>query len=275
MVKFFMKSNKILKIFNIICLSIAVISLLVLGIQKIVNSQKAPEQLALVQNRGKLIVGTKFDSKPFGFVDKDGKLKGFDVDLSRELAKRLLGSPEAIEFKKVTSSNRIFTLTAGEIDFIAATMTINDKRKKVVDFSTPYYVAGEAIMVPKGSSIYGITDLNNKKVGVVMGSTSEDSIRDIAPVAIIIGFKTYPEVLNSIKSGKLDAIMADDTILKEFVTDNTGYKVLNRRYTEEPYGLAYRKDQDSYTFQDEVNQALEDIKADGTLNMIKHKWIKN
>lgn len=228
-----------------------------------------------MKERGKIVVGVKYDSKPFGFVDEDKKLKGFDVDISREIARRLLGNPDDVEFQQVTSSNRIFALTSGTVDMVAATMTINDKRKKIVDFSVPYFVAGQAIMVPKNSAIHTLKDLKGKKVIVVLGSTSEKNVRDVVPDAIIQGFRTYTDAFSAMRAGRGDALTTDDTILAGFLSEDRSFKILPERYTQEPYGIGFKKGKDSESFQQVVNMAISQMNADGTLKQLKRKWISS
>lgn len=229
--------------------------------------------LQKIKERGKLVVGVKFDSKPFGFIDSDQQLKGFDVELVKEIAYRILGDREAVEFKQVNASNRIFSLTSGAIDMVAATMTITEKRKNIVDFSNPYYIAGQAIMAPKKSDIHNAKDLNGKRVIVVLGSTSEKNVRLLAPKAIIKGFRTYTEAYSALKAGRADVMTTDDTILAGFIMEDPSFKMLKGRFTKEPYGLGFRKGPSSQNLKRVVNIALEGIKADGTLRKITRKWM--
>src|SRR5204862_3094110 len=103
--------------------------------------------LGEIKKRDKMLVGVKTDFPPFGSVDASGKNIGFDIDLAYELAKAMLGDPNKMELVSVTSGNRIPYLQSGKIDIIVATVTINDERKKVVEFSEPYFLSGALILV--------------------------------------------------------------------------------------------------------------------------------
>jgi len=232
------------------------------------------DTLGRIKERGKIVVGVKYDSKPFGFLDKNNQVQGFDIDVARELARTILGDPNAVEFKQVTSSNRIFMLTSDAIDMVVATMTINPKRLEVVDFSQPYYIAGQAIMIPQNSPIRGVKDLNNRKVIIVLGSTSEKNIRMMAPDAIIQGFRTYNDAFSALKAGRGEALTTDDSILYGFLDADNGYKILPERYTKEPYGIAIKKGPDTETLRMTIDEALYQMQKDGTLKQIKHKWVK-
>ncbi len=116
-----------------------------------------------VKARGKLIAGVKTDFPPFGFVDEKGVNKGFDVDMAKALAKGLFGKENAVEFVAVTSGNRIAFLTTNKIDIILASMTITEERKKVIDYSIPYFMSGHLILVQKDSKIEKYQDLAGKE----------------------------------------------------------------------------------------------------------------
>jgi putative glutamine transport system substrate-binding protein len=238
------------------------------------SNQPQLDKLEQIKQRGKLIVGVKFDSKPFGFVDENNQVQGFDIDVAKEIAKNLLGDSNAIEFKQVTSSNRIFMLTSDAVDIVIATMTINPKRLEVVDFSQPYYVAGQAIMIPENSDIRGIKDLNNKKVIIVLGSTSEKNIRMMAPDAVIQGFRTYNDAFSALKAGRGNALTTDDSILYGFLDTDKTFKILPQRYTKEPYGIAIKKGTETETLRMTIDEILYNMEKKGTFKQIKNKWVK-
>ena len=115
-----------------------------------------------------------------------GWVKGFDVDICREIAGKIFGDKNAIKFLQVTSSTRIFSITSGTVDFAAATMTITPKRKNIIDFSNPYYIAGQAIMVSKDSPVKAFSDLFGKKILGFNGQTRRcglyETRRDAGPL---------------------------------------------------------------------------------------------
>jgi polar amino acid transport system substrate-binding protein len=125
------------------------------------------------QKRGKLIVGVN-RLPPFGSVDASGKNVGFDVDVAYEFARALLGNPAKAELVSVTSGNRIPYLQSGKIDIIVATVTVTDERRKVVEFSEPYFLSGGLLLVPKASPINDMKDLNGRKVAIIGAITDQD-----------------------------------------------------------------------------------------------------
>lgn len=232
------------------------------------------DTLGKIKQRGKIIVGVKYDTKPFGYINENQELVGFDVDLAKSIAKNILGDENKIEFKQVTPSNRILALNSNQVDMIIATMTITPERKAVINFSSPYYMAGQAVLVPKDSKINAITDLNGKRVIIVFGSTSEKNLRIIAPNASIIGFKTYTSGFEALKQGRADALTSDDSILLGLAMDDQTVRLLPKRYTREPYGVGFKKDVSSQRLEECVNNILAGMKSSGELNQIKNKWIK-
>src|SRR6266545_8032148 len=111
----------------------------------------AGSTMARLQSAGKVTVGTKFDQPLFGLKNLEGKPEGFDVEIAKIIAGELGISPDSIQCVETVSANREPFIQQGKVDFVVATYTINDKRKQVVDFAGPYYVAGQDIMVKKGN----------------------------------------------------------------------------------------------------------------------------
>lgn len=235
------------------------------------NSDKLNLYESIIK-KDKMIVGISFESKPFGFKGTDGQIKGMEADLAREIAKRLLGDENKVIFKNVTSDERIKLAASGDVDMIISTMTITPERKKAVDFSNPYFVAGQVIGVRKDSKIDSIDDLINKKVIVVLGTTGEQNIKRLVPNALIQGYANNSDAINAFKSGFGDAITTDDSLLQGLVIDNGNYMILPKRLTKEPYGIAFRKSRHTVSFKNNVNRVINEIKFDGTLGNIKNKW---
>ena len=226
-----------------------------------------------ILKRGKIVVGVKYDTKPFGYINEKQKLVGFDVDLAKYIAKTLLGNENKIEFKQVTPSNRILALNSGQVDMIIATMTITPQRSAVVDFSAPYYFTGQSILVPKDSKITSMSGLNGKRVVIVFGSTAEKNLRLIAPEAQILGFKTYTSGYSALKEGRADAMTSDDTILIGFAMSDQSVKILPKKYSKEPYAIAFKKDATSTSLINKVNFVLKNMAQNGELDKLKDKWI--
>ena len=136
------------------------------------------DDLTTITQRDRLIVGIRNDAPPFGFKDKNGFTVGYDADLARLIAKGILGDEKKVEFVPVTASNRIMKLNSGEVDCLIATMSITTQRQQFLNFSTPYYMAGQAILVRSSSKATSLRDFTGKKLIIVFGSTSEKNLRN-------------------------------------------------------------------------------------------------
>lgn len=225
-----------------------------------------------IMKKDNITVGISFDSKPFGFKDSDGQIKGLEADLAREIADRLLGSRGKIVFKDITTQERINAASSGIVDMVISTMTITPQRKKMVDFSDPYFVAGQVICVRKDSKIDSLYDLINKRVIVILGTTGEKNIKRFAPNALIQGYSSNSEAINAFKEGYGEAITTDDALLQGLVLENNDYIILPERLTKEPYGIAFRKAKQTKALKKNINNIINDMKKDGTLGNIEDKW---
>lgn len=228
-----------------------------------------------VIKKNKIVVGTSFDSKPFSYMDTDGKVKGLEADLAREIAQRLLGNGGKVEFKNLESQDRIPAVTSGSVDMVISTMTITFQRKRLVDFSVPYFTAGQAICVRRDNKIDSIYDLINKKVIVVLGTTDERNIKRFAPNVFISGYYDNSEAMDAFINGEGDAITTDDALLQGLVAQSDKYKLLPKRLTREHYGIAFKKSRHTKTLRKKVNEIINDMKQDGTLRAITDKWVKD
>ena len=230
------------------------------------------DDFANVIKRDKLIVGVRDDAPPFGFKDEKGNLIGYDIDLAKIIAKDILGNENKVEFVPVTASNRIMKLSANEVDFLIATMSITNQRQQILDFSVPYYVAGQAILVNSSSKATSLSDFEGKKLIIVFGSTSERNLRTNVPEVTVIGYKNYDDAYRALKQNKADGIVADDTILLNYVLKDKSVKLLPKRYSKEPYAVVFRKEKESERVLIRVNHIIGRLASKGQLNRLQEKW---
>jgi len=221
--------------------------------------------LDTIQKRGKLIVGTKFDQPLFGVKNPTtGDIEGFDAEIARLMAKAIFGDPAKIEFIEAVSKNREPFLQEGKVDIVVATYTINDKRKQVVDFAGPYYVARQDILVKKDdNTIKAVQDLNGKKVCTVQGSTSLTNLQAQAPQADVSTlFDKYGLCVEALNDGRVQAVTTDNAILAGFVEQSPDkYKLVGAPFSNEPYGIGLKKGDN--TLQAFLNTQLETFFGDG------------
>lgn len=225
-----------------------------------------------VMDRGYIIVGVKTDTKPFGFIDGSGANVGFDIDLAHEIAKELFHDPQKVKFVPVSDNDRLYLLNLNKLDMVIATLTISDTRRMSVDFSKPYYLTGQALLVRAGSPIRSMADLNDKKVGVIFGSTAEQTMKFLLPTAKVMGYKSYDEAYRALKSGEILAITSDDAILRRFTSSDSSVKILPKKYSKEFYGVAFRKTDGQNTLKDIVNNVISDMETQNQFSQLQSKW---
>ena len=225
---------------------------------------------AKIVKKGTLTVCTHLPYKPFQY-NQGGKVVGFDVDMMDLVAKKLDLKQSIFDtpFEGIESGQ---SLNTGKCDVAAAGMTITDDRKKVLDFSEPYFDATQAMLVAKGSPIKSLDDLAGKSVGVQLGTTGADYVRAKAPKSATI--KEYEDLAlltAAVKSGQLDAGVNDNGVLYDYVKSNPDTQVATEFDTGEQYGFAVAKDQN-----DALLKTIDDIiatsKKDGTYDAIYKKY---
>ena len=236
------------------------------------QKEPVPSTLDTITKRGNVIIGVKTDTYPFGFKDKNGKYAGYDVDLANMIGEAIFGKKGKVKLVPVTASDRMMKLFSEEVDMIVATMSITPSRLQILDFSNPYYIAGQSLLVRRGSKIKGIRDLNGKKAIVVFGTSSESSLRAAVPNVSIIGYKTYNDAVKGLKQGKADAIVSDDTILIGLSIKDGSLVMLPKRYSREPYAVAFRKGRESEDLVRVVNNVIDESSRNGTLYKLQKNY---
>jgi glutamate transport system substrate-binding protein len=220
--------------------------------------------MARLNQAGTVTVGTKFDQPLFGLKNLEGKPEGFDVEIAKLIAGEMGIAADKVNFIEAVSANREPFIQQDKVDFVVATYTINDKRKEVVDFAGPYYVAGQDIMVAKGNpeAIGGPEDLAGKKVCSVTGSTPAENIRTNYPDAQLTEFDVYSKCAEALKNGQVQAVTTDNVILLGLISqDPEAFELVGKPFTEEPYGIGLKKgDTEFRTF---INDTLEKLYQDG------------
>jgi len=222
----------------------------------------ADTTMARLAQAGSITIGTKFDQPLFGLVGPDGKPQGFDVEIGKILARQLGIPEERIRWVEAVSANREPFIQNGQVDIVVATYTINDKRKEVVSFAGPYYLAGQSILVPANdSTITGKDDLVGKPVCSVTGSTPAARLAELGAQPVLTD--TYSNCLEPLRSGQVAAVSTDNVILAGLAAQNEGeFKVVGEPFTQEPYGIGLKHD--DAAFRAWINDALEQAYADGS-----------
>jgi len=232
----------------------------------------AGSTMANILAKGHLTVGVDQNTLLFGYRDpRNNDLTGFDIDVAREIARAIFGDPNRIEYKVLTTAQRLDAVKDGDVDMVASLVTITCDRWYKVSFSTEYYRAAQGLLVRDGSGISGVADLANKRVCATKGSTSSTNLQRLQPAAKMLEVTNRTDCLVALQDGQADAITADDTILYGFETQDRTTDLLKARLSAEPYGLAINKDREDFVRF--VNGVLERMRSDGTLADLESKWL--
>ncbi|AHF06100.1 transporter substrate-binding domain-containing protein [Desulfitobacterium metallireducens] len=226
-----------------------------------------------IKDSGVLKVGVKVDVPKFGYKDpKTSKIEGFEIDLAHEMAKKIVGDPEKVEFTAVTAKTRGPLLDNGNVNMDISTFTITEERKNSYNFSDPYYTDGVGLLVKKASGAQGLKDLDGKKIGVAQSSTSKKAVQEEADkLGIKITFQefaTYPEIKAALDSGRVDAFSVDRSILFGYLDDSTA--LLPDKFSPQEYGIATKKGNDGLA--KIVNDTVGELKKSGDIDKLIKKW---
>jgi putative glutamine transport system substrate-binding protein len=205
------------------------------------KSDGGSDFLAGIKKAGVLKVGVKSDVPGFGLLNTaTNQYEGFEIELSKLIAKEILGDASKVAFTPVTAKTRGPLLDNGEIDLVIATFTITEERKLTYNFSTPYYEDAVGILVKKSSGINSVADLNGKTVGVAQSATSRAAIDEagnkVGATLKFSEFATYPEIKAALDSGRVDAFSVDRSILAGYL--DSASVILPDRFSPQNYGVA-------------------------------------
>ena len=219
---------------------------------------------------GTVVVGTNAEYRPFEFVDENGNIVGFDIDLMDALAQR---AGFDVQYVNTKWDGIFVALANGEFEAVISAVTITPERAQVVDFSDPYFNAGQAIAVRADDNrIQGPDDLDeNIVVGVQLGTTGDIWVTDNTN-ASVQRFEETPLAIQALANGDVDAVVVDAPTLADYIRANPelNLKIVGEPFTDELYGIAVRKDCPSLL--QAINNALAQVRQDGTYDQIFDQW---
>jgi polar amino acid transport system substrate-binding protein len=226
------------------------------------------DKLADIKTSGVLKAGVKYDFKPFGFVNENNDVVGFDIDLLKYIAKDL---GVKVKFQQVTSKTRIPLVAGGQIDIAAASMTHKVQRDDTIDFTISYFFDGQSMLVRSDCKATKAKEFAGKKVGAIQGATSGENFKKAVPDAKIVSFQEYPQAVMALKKGKIDAVTTDLVWCTTQANDSKGtLKVTGGTLSTEPYGMGIAENESN--LRDAINFAIQDAVKDGTYTTLYKKW---
>jgi polar amino acid transport system substrate-binding protein len=222
--------------------------------------------LELIQD-GQLLVGTDAPFPPFE-IGRPPDVTGFDIEVMDAIAERL-----GLETEYVNASfDTIFRDVAqGQFDIVAAASTITEDRERTVDFSDPYYEAQQALVVQEGEEeIASVSDVAGRTVGVQDATTGEEYARNETDAETVRPFPEGPDAIAALATGQVDAVIIDHPVAIDAVEQQGGLEVAEEIPTEELYGFAMAEESENLRLA--VNEALTEMKEDGTLTELYDKY---
>ena len=237
----------------------------------LIGQATAGEQLQQIKDKGVINVGLEGTYPPFSFVDADGKLSGFEVELSEALAQKL-GVKAKIQPTKWDGI--LAALESKRLDVVVNQVTISDERKKKYDFSEPYTVSGIQALVLKDKeaklNIKTAADLSGKKVGVGLGTNYEEWVRANVPGADVRTYDDDPTKFADLNNSRTDAILIDRLAALEYAKKAPKTVAAGEAFSRQESGIALRKGEPELLAA--VNKALDELRADGTLEKLSKKY---
>lgn len=224
-----------------------------------------------VLSKGTLVLGLDDSFPPMGFRDENNNIVGFDIDVAKEVAKRM---GVELKLQPIEWYTKELELNTGSVDCLWNGLSIDDDRKQVMDLSEPYMTNRMVLVALNDSEYTNQASLAGKTIGVQNGSTAEKILEksDFAKtIGKTIGFKDNVTAFMELETKGIDAILMDEVVANYAITSqNKAFKVLEDSLTEEEYAVGFKKG--NTALKNEVQKYIDEMKADGTMTQISEKW---
>ena len=231
-------------------------------------STSAAAELTTVE-AGKLTMATNATFPPYEMTTDAGTIEGIDVDTAQAIAEKL---GLELQIDDMDFDAALLSVQQGKADIAMAGITVTDERMAVMSFSDSYATGIQSVIVPEGSDIASVDDLAGKKIGTQRGTTGYLYCSDDFGEDAVVAYDSGLTAVQALNNGQVDAVVIDNEPAKAYVESNPGLKILDTSYAEEDYAIGMNKSNTALL--EAVNAALEELKADGTLQSIVDKYIK-
>ena len=242
-----------------------------LGVHLAVPPFVVSADLDTIRERGYLIVAVKDNWRPLGFVDEQGSLIGFEIDIASQLAEALFGDPTSVVFYPVSNRDRIPAVLDGEVDIAIAGIAATPMRQRIVNFSEPYYLDGTAL-ITNNSSIQNLADLETAAIAVIEGSEAVSTTNYVLPEATLVGVSSYQTALEAIESGRVSAVAGDVTVMTGWIQEYPEYRLLPDLLTVEPLAVVTPKGNQYTTLRQFLDSTIVEWHEDGWLEERATYW---
>lgn len=213
----------------------------------------------------KLVVGTDATYAPMEYMDENGEIVGIDIDIVKAVAEEL---GIEVEFKNIGWEPLFPAVDNGEVDFAVSSITITEEREESFDFTDPYYVANQLILVPEDSDITSFADLEDKKVSAQINTTGHIVVKELLGETStnIVAAETMPLAISEMINGNADASVGDNSTVNEYIKNNPNVEVKtieDDSFEKEYYGLMVKKGNTEVL--ELLNEGIQKIKENGKL----------
>jgi ABC-type amino acid transport substrate-binding protein len=213
-----------------------------------------------------LTVGSDIPYPPFE-QGKAGNYTGFDIELMEAIAEQM---GRKAEFQDTSFETIFRDVAQGKFEAVVSAATITDEREKAVDFSNPYYLSEQAVLVKEGSDIESLEDLDGKTVAAQQGTTGLELAKEKLGDSEIRPYPEGPDAVNALKAGTVEGVVIDAPVAQNAVEKSGGVEIAEKVPTEETYGIAVGQGETQLL--GEINKALKKVEQDGTYKKIYEKW---
>ena len=234
---------------------------------EVASSEAASAAELTTVTPGKLTMSTNAAFPPYESTDDNGNFVGIDIDVATAIAEKL---GLELQVDDMDFDAALLAAQNGKSDLVMAGVTVTEDRQLVMDFSDSYATGIQSIIVKEDSDVATPDDLADKMIGTQRGTTGYIYCSDDFGDENVVAYDNGLTAVQALNNGQVDAVVIDNAPAQEFVAANPGLKILDTSYAEEDYAIGMAKNS---PLEDAVNSALEELKADGTLQAIVDKYI--
>lgn len=239
---------------------------------KSADNNNVTDSIAQIKQKGVIRIGVFGDKPPFGYVDANGKSQGFDVEIAKDIANDLLGSPDKVEFVLTEAANRVEYVKSGKVDILLANFTKTPERAEQVAFSEPYMNVALGVVSPKNAPITDVKQLAGKTLLVNKGTTADAYFTKNHPEINLLKFDQNTETFDALKDGRGVALAHDNALVWAWAKENPNFDVAigNIGPAEQIAPAVQKGDQALLDF---VNKEIKAFKANGKLKAAYEKTL--
>ncbi|MGF1523817.1 MAG: transporter substrate-binding domain-containing protein [Leptolyngbyaceae cyanobacterium] len=242
-----------------------------LGVHLIAPPFVVSADLETIQERGYLIVAVKDNWRPLGFIDEQGTLTGFEIDIATRLAEVLLGDAAAVVFYPVSNPDRIPAVLQGDVDIAIAGIATTPMRQRIINFSEPYYLDGTAL-ITNDPQIHNLSDLATAAIALIEESEAISHVNYRLPFATLVGVSSYQAAWEAIEANTVSAVAGDVTVLTGWVQEYPEYKLLPSILTAEPLAVVTPKGLQYDSLHRSIDDAINEWHLEGWLEERATYW---